>query len=345
MKGSTVEMEKEIRLSFFKRLKMSILDFDKYHILASEGVGRAMLYLVKLVLLFSLILAGTYMFKISGIVNNAVGYVKNNTPNFYFQDGSFHVDSENDVIMENHDYINIKVVLSNAENFNEEEINNFDGYFLAALKDKILVKQQNGTSIINISYSQLAKTYSYDINSINKEFLLNSFAGEGFYMVMANVFAITFIATFISYFMTGILYTISISLLGYIVTKFVGMPLKYSAIYNMSISALTLPTMLNLIYAVINTFTGFIIPYFQVMYTLIAYVALIAAILIMKSEITKKKIKVQIQIMNENKQKEMEKQKEEKENEDKKEEENKEKEKKKKEDTPEPQANIKERRT
>ena len=45
-------------------------------------------------------------------------------------------------------------------------------------------------------------------------------------MVMANVFAITFIATFISYFMTGILYTISISLLGYIVTKFVGMPLK-----------------------------------------------------------------------------------------------------------------------
>ena len=72
MKGSTVEMEKEIRLSFFKRLKMSILDFDKYHILASEGVGRAMLYLVKLVLLFSLILAGTYMFKISGIVNNAV---------------------------------------------------------------------------------------------------------------------------------------------------------------------------------------------------------------------------------------------------------------------------------
>ena len=140
--------------------------------------------------------------------------------------------------------------------------------------------------------------------------------------------------------MTGILYTISISLLGYIVTKFVGMPLKYSAIYNMSISALTLPTMLNLIYAVINTFTGFIIPYFQVMYTLIAYVALIAAILIMKSEITKKKIKVQIQIMNENKQKEMEKQKEEKENED-----NKEEEKKKKEDTPEPQANIKERRT
>ena len=89
MKGSTVEMEKEIRLSFFKRLKMSILDFDKYHILASEGVGRAMLYLVKLVLLFSLILAGTYMFKISGIVNNAVGYVKNNTPNFYFSRWKF----------------------------------------------------------------------------------------------------------------------------------------------------------------------------------------------------------------------------------------------------------------
>ena len=47
-------MEKEIRLSFFRRMKMSIFDFDKYHIIASEGLGRAMMYLIKLMLLFAL---------------------------------------------------------------------------------------------------------------------------------------------------------------------------------------------------------------------------------------------------------------------------------------------------
>ena len=41
-------MEKEIRLSFFRRMKMSIFDFDKYHIIASEGLGRAMMYLIKI---------------------------------------------------------------------------------------------------------------------------------------------------------------------------------------------------------------------------------------------------------------------------------------------------------
>ena len=47
-------------------------------------------------------------------------------------------------------------------------------------------------------------------------------------------------------------------------------------------------------------FTGFVIPYFQIMYTLISYVYLIAALLIMRSEIIKKKVQIQIQIMNKN---------------------------------------------
>ena len=51
---------------------------------------------------------------------------------------------------------------------------------------------------------------------------------------------------------------------------------------------------------VVNMFTGFVIPYFQIMYTLISYVYLIAALLIMRSEIIKKKVQIQIQIMNKN---------------------------------------------
>ena len=78
------------------------------------------------------------------------------------------------------------------------------------------------------------------------------------------------------------------------------MPFKYGALYSLSISAITLSVILNAIYLIVNMFTGFVIPYFQIMYTLISYVYLIAALLIMRSEIIKKKVQIQIQIMNKN---------------------------------------------
>ena len=107
-------------------------------------------------------------------------------------------------------------------------------------------------------------------------------------------------------------------------------------------------------------FTGFVIPYFQIMYTLIAYVYLIAALLIMRSEIIKKKVQIQIEIMNKNyNPEELQNQDKKNEKEQNKDEKNKEKDDNKKKegkdsknsgtelknnkDNPEPQANIQEK--
>ena len=55
----------------------------------------------------------------------------------------------------------------------------------------------------------------------------------------------------------------------------------------MSIYALTLPIILNIVYVLLNSFTGFTIQYFQIMYNLISYIYIIAAILIIKSDFNK----------------------------------------------------------
>ena len=103
---------------------------------------------------------------------------------------------------------------------------------------------------------------------------------------------------------------------------------------------------------IVNLFTGFVIPYFQIMYTLVSYVYLIAVLLIMRSEILKKKVKIQMHIVNKEKKEEPIKEKEENKNEKNKENEKKEdnelKDKvegkmKNNKDNPEPQANIRER--
>jgi len=291
-------MEKEIRLSFFKRVKMSVFDFDKYHIIASEGLGRAMMYLVKLILIFALVISLATIIKFSQLLDKATEYISNNVPNFYFENNQFVLDSSEDAKIENHEYTDFLIILTNSETYSEDEIRNFDGIVLTFTKNNVLFKQQNSTSIITQSYEELNNTI--DISQINKDYLVNMASGENAYTILANIFAVIFISTFLTYFLTAILDTIALSLLGFIVSRLIRVPFKYGALYSLSISAITLPVILNGIYMVVNMFTGFVIPYFQIMYTLISYVYLIAALLIMRSEIMKKKVQIKVQIMNKN---------------------------------------------
>ena len=345
-------MEKEIRLSFFRRVKMSVFDFDKYHIIASEGLGRAIMYLVKLILVFALVLSIATIIKFSQLLDKATEYISNNVPNFYFENNQFVLDSTEDVKIENHEYTDFLIVLTNSEIYSEDEIRNFDGIVLTFTKNNVLFKQQNSTSIIAQSYEELNNTI--DISQINKDYLVNMASGENAYTILANIFAVIFISTFLTYFLTAILDTIALSLLGFIVSRLIKVPFKYGALYSLSISAITLSVILNAIYMVVNMFTGFVIPYFQIMYTLISYVYLIAALLIMRSEIIKKKVQIQVQIMNKNynpeelQNKENKKEEEKKESKKEEKEDNKESKDSKKtgsglknnKDNPEPQANI-----
>ena len=351
-------MEKEIRLSFFRRMKMSIFDFDKYHIIASEGLGRAMMYLIKLMLLFALVMSAASIIKVSQLLDQGIEYFSSNVPNFYFENNEFVLDSETDVTIENHEYTDFKIILTNSETYSEDEIRDFDGLTVAFTKKHVLLKQQNSTSITTQTYEELGNTI--DLNEINKDYIVNMFSGENSYNILANIFAVIFISTFLTYFLTAILDTIALSLLGFIVSRLIRIPFKYGALYSLSISAITLPVILNAIYLIVNMFTGFVIPYFQIMYTLIAYVYLIAALLIMRSEIIKKKVQIQIEIMNKNyNPEELQKQDKKNEKEQNKDEKNKEKDDNKKKegkdsknsgtelknnkDNPEPQANIQEK--
>ena len=91
------------------------------------------------------------------------------------------------------------------------------------------------------------------------------------------------------------LYTLStltdaliLSALGYITTIIARLKMRFPAIFNMAVYSLTLSLILNIIYIAVNIFIDFNITYFQVMYTSVAYIYLVAAIFIIKSEFMKK---------------------------------------------------------
>ena len=74
---------------------------------------------------------------------------------------------------------------------------------------------------------------------------------------------------------------------GYFTAIILRMHLKFSAMCKIAIHSLTLPIILNAIYLIIETFTSFKIEYFEIMYIAIAYIYIITAILMIKSDIIK----------------------------------------------------------
>lgn len=205
---------KKVNINFFKKLKISIFDFDKYYIIAGESFKRTTLYLTEIIIIFSLIIALIFLFKIDGIFT---------------------------------DYNNYKA--------------------------------SNDVSTYTYKVAE-----GYELTSKQLDILTN--AGLG------SIFVYLWIFTFIVYFITGLINALAISVLGIITEKFIGLPLKYTAVYAISVSALTLPTILQLIYIVVNFYTGFTMKYFQVMYLLITYVYILAAILMLKSNLIKRKTEV-----------------------------------------------------
>ena len=85
---------------------------------------------------------------------------------------------------------------------------------------------------------------------------------------------------------------IILSVFGYVVCSITRMRLKYSAVYNIAAHSVTLPIILNLVYFVVNAFTGFTINYFEIMYTTVASIYIATAILMIRSDVIKKQIEL-----------------------------------------------------
>ena len=70
-------MEKN-KLSFFKKIKTSIFDFDGYQDLAAEKISRTIVYIVLLMLIFSIVIALVFVFQFYNLINQTKNYINDN---------------------------------------------------------------------------------------------------------------------------------------------------------------------------------------------------------------------------------------------------------------------------
>ena len=213
------------------------------------------------------------------------------------QTNSNSMESENPNIMriDSNDLIPAKIII-NTEAENEEEIqSNINEISMSQngiliLKDKVIIKNEFSANLSETTYKTISE--QYNINKIDKTEILNMLSGQVINRALIIFFLTILLYMFIMYVSTMLIDILLLAVLAYIVTRISGLRLKYSAIYNIASYSLTLPVILNIIYFVVNRLTGFTIQYFQIMYTAIASIYIITAILMIKSDVIKKQLEL-----------------------------------------------------
>lgn len=158
------------------------------------------------------------------------------------------------------------------------------------LNDRIIYKNEMLNQNIEYKYQDIADTYQ--ITEFTKEEISDFIANFDMTRLYSSFFFIITIYMFILYFTSTLVDAFMLAVLGFIVARIIGIKIKFKASFNMGVYALTLPIILNLIYIVVNAFTGFYVKYFQWMYTTISYIYMIVAILIIKTDLINKQIEL-----------------------------------------------------
>ena len=295
--GTIKNEENELKIKqigFFKKVWYSITKIEKYPEMAAQGVGRALSYLTKLVVCIALVLCIGMIYQTHNLAKQGVEYLQNNFPEFSYKEGTLKVESEEPIEIPQAPIAGKIIVDTNTEN--EEQINQYINKIgdtesgIVILKDKVLIKNAAVAGTISYLYEDTLK--SFQISEFNKQDVINYINSGKIITLYVSVFLTIFIYAFVIYFLTTISNAIFLSVFGFITTYLARIKMRYAAIFNMSVYALTLSVILNILYIAVNIFITFDMQYFQVMYVSVAAIYLVAAILILKTDFMKKQMEL-----------------------------------------------------
>ena len=288
------------KLGFFKKVWYSIAKFEKYVEMSLEGTGKALKYLLQITTIFVLIIASLGILNANENLNGFIKNIEDNAPDFKYSEGQ--------IILQNADESQIYTINDTNLNFGKMivDLNTEDENIIAEyentikndnetrnigmilLKDKViqvakLAEGVEGETTISMTYSEIVESVFGSSNvEITKSDLIQYLSGNGRTSILIVNFASLFIAYFIIYITSGLIYALVLGLIGFLSAKITKMKLTFVQLFSMSVYAFTLSNILNIVYFVVNYFAGITIKYFDIAYMAIAYVYLVAVIFMMK---------------------------------------------------------------
>ena len=291
-KKNTVEEKKEEykelkEMGFFKKVKYTSFNIEKYPEIA------AISYIAKLVVILAIVLSVWTLYQTYQMINEGTNYIENEFPDFSYSDGMLTVDSEEAIVIENEQFGKIIVdTNTDSEETINQYLNQINEYGAGAIVLKNRVVLKNITMIGEVSYNYKESLDSMNLTEFSKQDVINYVQNGQINTLYFSLFISLFIYSFAMYFINTLWYAIIIGLVGYFTMWILKMKMRYVAVFNMSIYALTLSTILNILYLIVNMLFNFTIEYFSIMYVTVATIYLLAAIFILKTDLMKKQAEV-----------------------------------------------------
>ena len=243
---TNIEKKDEMKKGFFKKVWYSIDKIDKYSELSAEGLKSAIKYLAILMLIIALISGMATIYRTSLKMKEITKYIDEKAPELTYTDGTLAVNSQDTITDENENFGKI-IIDTNTDD--EQKINQYvndineEENAVIVLKNKLILKEANVSGTTNYNYKDLFGELG--ITEFNKTDLVNYLSGSGMAKLYLNLFLVLFIYAFAMYLINTLFYVILISTIGYLATMILRLKIRYVAIFNMGIYAITLSTILN----------------------------------------------------------------------------------------------------
>lgn len=289
------EKEEKTKIGFFQKVWNSITKIEKYPDMAAEGLGKAFTYICKIVAILAIILCLGMVYQTHQILQEGIQYLQNEFPEFSYKDGILEVSSEERLtISEDDSYIGRTIIDTKTEE--EQVINQYinevnkAGSGIIILKDKVILKNGAVAGTINYNYNELLEQMG--IHEFAKQNVIDYANSSQIITLYVSIFITIFIYSFIMYLLTTLSNAVFLSIFGYLTTWMARIKMRFLAVFNMSVYALTLSAFLNTLYIAVNIFVDFKMEYFQVMYVSVAAIYLVAAIFLLKTEFMKRQVEL-----------------------------------------------------
>ena len=298
-----MEENKTKNIIFFKKLWYSITKFEKYPEMAAEGIRSAIKYLIIISFIVSIFISIGSTIEMHKVIGELANYINNNIPDFTYADGKISAEMQEPMVITevNDSTIDQIVIDSNAETEEAKNTSKTEheiiGNTIFFFKNQVVLVARAENGQVNeqpYTYQDFIKSYTQeDIKEFNKQELVNYMTSSGMNSYYIRYVIAIVVNLLLVNVMVALLDTLQLAILGWITTIVARIKMKFVAIYNMSIYALTLSMILNIVYIIINYFVDFTIEYFQIAYMAIAYIYLAASIFILKDDFMKRQEEVE----------------------------------------------------
>ena len=283
-------MKQKYKINILNEIIDSITKFEKYEEYATHKLKATIVYTLKLIIIISIILSIVFTIKSVNIIQELTNEFKEKIYSIEYENGKLSVNYDGYVQILFPQFINIIIdtSISNSkskETENLKKLSNKENN-IVFLKDKCIIKNMMLNNEEEYNYQNMQNN-GIEINQIFNDILTNN--KIKFNLLSLVIFVTFLISLFLTYGFNFIMDVLIFALISKLTSLILRVPLKFKENYNISTHALTLSTVLQTIYILINLITGFDIKYFYLMYIGISYIYIVTAIFMIKTELIKRK--------------------------------------------------------